>query len=77
MAHTLITKQHLITLEMCAPDDVDVNQVIAIKDACAAAGVTGAFIGNVSGGIAAFEACVRATELFSGLVTQKLQRNLT
>lgn len=62
--------QHEIDLTMTAPDDVDVDQVVSIKDACSASAAVAGAATNVDGAIAAFQACIQTTQLFSALATQ-------
>ena len=69
IAHSLIFKQHRITITMTAPTSVDVNQVVRVKDACkASADVVALATGfSIPAAVATLQACVASTNLGSHL----------
>ena len=78
VAHSVIHKQHRITLTMTAPTNIDVNQVVGVKDACKASAdvVALATWGNIGAALATLEACVQSTNLGAHLIRSGARFNV-
>ncbi len=70
VAHSVIHKQHKITLTMNAPKTVNINQVVDVKNACkVAADVAALALGfSIPAAIVTLEACIASTNIGAHLI---------
>lgn len=78
VAHSVIHKQHRITLTMVAPTSVDVNQVVGVKDACKTSADVVALANGFSipSALATLQACVSSTNLGAHLIQSGARFNV-